>query len=78
MFTCQRFKGSFELLQTFHRGRGSDDRERLKAEKGQKEGNNRWMSYHVVSFLDSPEKVGLAPSLSVIPPGNTVSVRVCE
>lgn len=31
------------------------------------------MSYHVVSFLDSPEKVGLAPSLSVIPLLGTLS-----
>ena len=55
MFTCQRFKGSLELLYTFQR-RGWRT-ERLKAEKEQAEGNSRWESYHVLSFLNSPAKV---------------------
>lgn len=31
--------------------------ERLQAEKEQAEGNSRWTSYHVLSFLNSPAKV---------------------
>lgn len=56
LFTCQRFKGRCGLLHTFHRG-GSWLAERLKAEKGQVGGNSMWVSYHVVSLVDSLVKV---------------------
>lgn len=55
LFTCQRFQGSLELSCTF-RG-GGRVTESLQAGKEQAEGNDRWMSYHILSFLNSPAKV---------------------